>query len=70
MFRYLSIFVSLLLLSSCGKQELKEPQEYTGPQREVEDIEMFYLVDEHIKVKMFADIVYEFANGDRDLVSQ
>jgi len=66
MIRCLFIPLAALLFSSCTKQELKEPQEYTGPQREVENIEMFYLVNERIKVKMFADVVYEFANGDRE----
>src|SRR5690349_2490 len=66
MVRYLFIFLAALFLSSCGKQELTEPVEYTGPQREVEKIEMFYLENEYVKVKMFADLVYEFANGDRE----
>lgn len=51
---------------SCGKQELKEPQEYKGPLREVENIEMYYTENDRIKVKMLADLVYEFQNGDRE----
>src|SRR6188768_633865 len=66
MVKYLFIILTTLILSCCGKQELKEPVEYTGPQREVEKIEMFYLEDEHVKVKLFADLVYDFANGDRE----
>lgn len=66
MIRYLPLFLIALIFSSCGKQELKEPIEYKGPQREVENIELFYLVHDQIKVKLFADLVYEFANGDRE----
>ncbi|HEY3401946.1 MAG TPA: LPS export ABC transporter periplasmic protein LptC [Ohtaekwangia sp.] len=66
MAKYLFVFLIALVFSSCGKQELKEPVEYTGPQREVENIEMFYLENQHVKVKLFADLVYEFANGDRE----
>lgn len=34
--------------------------------REVENIEMYYTENDHIKVKMLADLVYEFQNGDRE----
>jgi LPS export ABC transporter protein LptC len=55
-----------LTLMSCGKQELKTPQEYKGPLREAEDVEMFYTEDERVKVKMNAKLVYEYQNGDRE----
>ncbi len=53
-------------LMSCGKQELKTPQEYKGPLREAEDVEMFYTEAERVKVKMNAKVVYEYQNGDRE----
>jgi len=53
-------------LASCQKAEVKEPLEYTGPLREVEKMEMFYSEDEKVKIKMVADLVYEFKNGDRE----
>jgi LPS export ABC transporter protein LptC len=55
-----------LLAIGCGKQEIKEPQEYKGPLREVENVEMFYTESERIKVKMNAALVYELQNGDRE----
>lgn len=51
---------------SCGKQDLKEPQEYKGPLREAENIETYYTENDLIKVKMQADLMYEFQNGDRE----
>ena len=65
-YNYIILIAAVFLISSCGKQELKEPLEYTGPQREVENIETFYVVTDHIKAKIFADLVYEFENGDRE----
>ena len=55
-----------LALFSCGKQEIKKPQEYEGPLREAEDVEMFYTENERVKVKMVAKLVYEYQNGDRE----
>jgi len=40
--------------------------EYKGPLREVENMEMFYTENDRVKVKMLADLVYEFQNGDRE----
>jgi LPS export ABC transporter protein LptC len=53
-------------LLSCGKQELKAPQEYEGPLREAENVEMFYTENDRVKVKMNASLVYEYQNGDRE----
>lgn len=58
--------ITAFALGACSKQDLKEPQEYTGPQRIVENMEMFYSESEHVKVKMVADLVYEFETGDRE----
>ena len=34
--------------------------------RSVENVEMYYTENDRIKVKMLADLVYEFQNGDRE----
>ncbi len=57
---------SLLLMMSCSKSDFKEPIEYTGPLREIENVEMFYTENDRIKVKMLADVVFEYQNGDRE----
>lgn len=50
----------------CTKSDFKEPVEYTGPLREVENIELFSSEGDRIKSKVLADLVYEFANGDQE----
>ncbi|MBT1690135.1 LPS export ABC transporter periplasmic protein LptC [Fulvivirgaceae bacterium PWU37] len=64
--RYLSIVFIATLLIACDQPEAKEPVEYKGPLREVENMEMFYTENDRIKVKMQAAVVYEFLNGDRE----
>ncbi|WP_254093354.1 LPS export ABC transporter periplasmic protein LptC [Dawidia soli] len=66
MMRYLSIVFIATLLIACDQPEAKEPVEYKGPLREVENMEMFYTENDRIKVKMQAAVVYEFLNGDRE----
>jgi LPS export ABC transporter protein LptC len=66
MIRYLLIVCACILLAACDKPEAKEPLEYKGPLREVENMEMFYTENDRIKVKMQAELVYEFENGDRE----
>lgn len=66
MIRYTIILFCSVLMISCGKQEIKEPREYTGPLREVENIEMFYTENERVKVKMQAPVLYEFENEDKE----
>jgi LPS export ABC transporter protein LptC len=64
--RYLSILFIATALIACDQQEAREPEEYKGPLREVENMEMFYTENDHVKVKMQAAMVYEFLNGDRE----
>ncbi|HEY8936113.1 MAG TPA: LPS export ABC transporter periplasmic protein LptC, partial [Cyclobacteriaceae bacterium] len=45
---------------------MKEVVEYTGPIQQVEKMEMYYSESDQIKIKMKADLVYEFQNGDRE----
>ncbi|HEY9047010.1 MAG TPA: LPS export ABC transporter periplasmic protein LptC [Ohtaekwangia sp.] len=63
--RYLLLLIPFIVFA-CGKPEIKEPVEYKGPLREVENMEMFYTENDRVKVKMLADLVYEFQNGDRE----
>jgi LPS export ABC transporter protein LptC len=56
----------MFLFSSCEKGEVKEPLEYKGPERQVEDAEVHYSVSEKVKVKMRAPVIYEFQSGDRE----
>ena len=56
----------VLLAAGCGKSEIKEPVEYKGPLRVVEDIETFYSENNKVKVKMTAAVLHEFQNGDRE----
>jgi LPS export ABC transporter protein LptC len=66
MIRYLACVFSICLLASCNKTDVKEPVEYTGPMSEAEKVEMFYSETDKVKIKMTADLVYEFQNGDRE----
>lgn len=59
------LFLSILAFA-CGTADVKEPQEYKGPLREVENMELFYSESSLIKVKMTAPLVYEFLSGDRE----
>lgn len=44
----------------------KEPLEYKGPLKEVENVELYYSENDNVKIKMLADLLYEFENGDRE----
>ena len=59
-------FVITLAFFGCTKTDFKEPVEYTGPVREVEDLELYNSENDRIKSKVTADLVYEFANGDQE----
>lgn len=60
------IFLAALSTGACNQSELKEPLVYDGPQRIVENMELFYTEDNQVKVKMIAAEVHEFENGDRE----
>lgn len=53
-------------LISCDKAEVKEIPEYTGPLSESEKIELYYSETDRVKVKMLADLMYEYKTGDRE----
>lgn len=54
------------VLSGCGKNDIKEPVEYTGPISEGENVEVYYSEKDRVKVKMTAPLAYEFKNGDQE----
>jgi LPS export ABC transporter protein LptC len=53
-------------LSACSKNEITQPLEYDGPQSEAENVELYYSENQVVKVKLLADLVHEFINGDRE----
>jgi len=54
------------LTIGCGGSETKEIIEYKGPLSEIDSVELFYSENDRVKVKMTADLMYEFENGDRE----
>lgn len=60
-------FLAVVTLTiSCTTSDYKEPVEYKGPLKEAENVELFYSEDNTVKVKMQAELLYEFENGDRE----
>ncbi|HEY0654620.1 MAG TPA: LPS export ABC transporter periplasmic protein LptC [Chryseosolibacter sp.] len=62
----LCLLIFSVSLVSCKDSDLKEPVEYTGPLRKIQDVELFYTEKNTVKVKMVAAEVWEFENGDRE----
>lgn len=60
------IIYTLVFAFGCTQKEHTVPVEYEGPLQEAQEIELLYTEQEHIKVKMTADILYEFKSGDRE----
>lgn len=65
MTRCLLFFVGLIVFA-CNGSDTKEPLEYKGPLSEFEDVEMYYSENNQVKVKMTAELLYEFESGDRE----
>ncbi len=63
----LTIPVLILTLWGCGKSDVEEPIEYTGPVREAEDVEFYYSDKDQVKIKMAAPLLHEFKSGDQEL---
>jgi LPS export ABC transporter protein LptC len=63
--RLLFIIISFGVIG-CSQTDLKEPVEYTGPLREAENVENYNSENEQIKSKLTAELVYDFANGNRE----
>jgi LPS export ABC transporter protein LptC len=64
--RVLGLIMLLAFTAGCGGGETKEIIEYKGPLSEIENVELFYSENDRVKVKMTADLMYEFENGDRE----
>ncbi len=62
----LLLTLALFVLTSCEDAERKEILTYDGPQREVENIEYYNSEHGKVTVKMTADVVFEYQNGDRE----
>lgn len=60
------VCVGCALAISCNNTENKEPIEYKGPLSEAENVELFFSEKERVKIRMTADVAYEFQNGDRE----
>jgi LPS export ABC transporter protein LptC len=58
--------IAVSLMMACNNTETKEPLEYTGPLSEAENVELYMSEKDRVKVKMTADVAYEFQNGDRE----
>jgi LPS export ABC transporter protein LptC len=63
---FLPFLLVVVVQSSCTNSDIKEPVEYKGPLREVENVETYYSEKNIVKVKLVAALLYEFANGDRE----
>jgi LPS export ABC transporter protein LptC len=64
MIRYLLLVC--VITFGCNGTDTKEPLEYKGPLSEFENVELYYSENELVKVKMVADLLYEFESGDRE----
>ncbi|MCU0382562.1 MAG: LPS export ABC transporter periplasmic protein LptC [Cyclobacteriaceae bacterium] len=60
------VFLLTICAYACAPVENKEPQEYKGPLREVENMDLFYTEENIVKVKMKAALVLEYVSGDRE----
>ena len=60
------VLCGVLTSISCNTTETAQPIEYKGPLKEVENIEMYYSELDVVKIKMTAQKVFEFENGDRE----
>jgi LPS export ABC transporter protein LptC len=63
---FLLFCITIPLLASCSKTEIKEPLEYTGPISEAENVELYYSEQDIVKVKMITPLMHEFKNQDRE----
>lgn len=61
-----AVLATSFLFTSCDPAEVSQPVEYTGPLSEAENVELYYSEIDRVKIKMTADVVYEFKNGDRE----
>lgn len=60
------VLCGVLTAISCNTTETAQPIEYKGPLKEAENVEMYYSELDVVKIKMIAQKVFEFENGDRE----
>lgn len=56
----------LFVLAACEGAEQTQPLVYDGPEKEMENVELYHTENEKIKLKMKAPVIYEYLNGDRE----
>ncbi len=61
-----ALLILAVAVAGCSTSDTKEPVEYKGPLKEAENVELFYSENNTVKVKMLAELLYEFENGDRE----
>ncbi len=66
MYRYFILLAISATLASCSDSGNKEILEYKGPLSEAENVEHYYTENNLVKVKMTAEQMFEFQNGDRE----
>ena len=63
----LSFLFLLLFFSSCEKpEEIAQIQEYQGPFKEGEDVELYYTELTRVRTKVIASVVWEYQDGNRE----
>jgi LPS export ABC transporter protein LptC len=60
------VAMAILIVAGCRQKDAAQPVEYTGPLREAENVDMLYSENDRIKVKMKAQKILEFKNGDQE----
>src|SRR5205809_5193389 len=58
--------ILIVIAAGCRQKDAAQPVEYTGPLREAENVDMLYSENDRIKVKMKAQKILEFKNGDQE----
>lgn len=57
----------MVFLNACTPQETAQPIEYKGPLSVVENVTRYYTENDIVKVKLIAQKINEFQNGDYEL---
>ena len=56
----------MLIIFSCEPEEKKQIKPYEGPLREMENVEVLHTERDKLKVKVLADKIVEFQDGDQE----
>src|SRR5262249_43568831 len=60
------VFLAICVLAACRQKDAPKIVEYTGPLREAGNVSVLYTEKDRIKVKMQAQKILEFKNGDQE----